>query len=190
VERKDNLTPQTSQNKQPLRDLFDQLKKELEGAKRDLDAARQQTETQRIWIEKERDQAAALVSDLSRKRLEFMQAVENVKKDQEATEILRKQMGEAAVEAGRATDTMVKEFESAMGALAERRRELSVTFERIRDISKELDSKRSRLVDLANQIRQTSLSKSQTPATSQCPSCGKSLGPKELFCDKCGTPVL
>jgi len=184
------LTAQTSQEKQPLRDLFDQLKKELEGAKRDLDAARQQTETQRVRIEKERDQVAALVSDLSGKRQELMKAVEEIKKDQEATETLRKQIGEAAVEAGRATDTIVKEFESAMGALAERRRELSVTSERIRDTYKELDSKRSRLVDLANQIRQTSLSKPQIPARSQCPSCGRILGPKELFCDKCGTPVL
>jgi dsDNA-specific endonuclease/ATPase MutS2 len=187
MEWKSDLTAQAVQEKQPLKDLFEQVKKELEGARQDLDTARQQTENQRLWIEKERDLVAKLVSDLSGKRQELVEAVEAVKRDQEATETLRKQIEEAASEATKTVGAVFKEFQSAWEVFGEKKKELIVTRERIQDAHKDLNTKRSQLRDLVTQIHKTTPSKPPPSLLRQCPSCGRGIGPSDLYCDICGT---
>lgn len=166
--------------KEPLKDLFEQVKKELDEARQDLEAARQQIRTQRLLTQKERESLTKLVSALSAKRHELMAALQEIKKDGEATETLRRSMEETANEASRTIDAIFSEFESARVGLANRREELMLASKRIQDVYRNLNSKRSQLADAATQV---------PPPVLLCPSCGRTMATSDHFCDRCGVRI-
>lgn len=166
--------------KEPLKDLFDEVKKELDEARQDLEAARQQIRTQKLLTEKERDSLTELVTALSDRREKLMEALQEIKKDQEATEALRKSVEDTANEVSGAADAVLKEFEAARKALARRRQELELTLRRIRHVSTDLDSRRPALGDVATRLGQPILT---------CPSCGRNTGPTDRYCDACGARI-
>jgi len=189
MERRFELSSQVSQKGQPLRDLFEQVKNELEEARQDLDAARVQTEEQRLWIQRERDLVAKLVNELSVKRQGLTTILEAVKRDKQASETLRKRMEETAEEAGKMVDAILEESQLVWEGLAEERKELAATSERIQDVQKRLSTRRSQLRGLASQMRETRTAMRPSWQIQQCPTCGREIGPRDLYCDTCGTTI-
>lgn len=167
-------------HKEPFKDLFDEVKKELDEARQDLEAAGQQIRTQRLLTEKERDSLTKLLTALSDRRDELMGALQEIKKDQEATEALKKSVEDTANEVSGAADAVLKEFEAARKALARRREELELTLRRIRHVSKDLESRRATLGDVATRLGQPVLT---------CLSCGRKTGPTDRYCDACGARI-